>query len=267
MNWAQRPVANAFVTRLRQSPGFSGADLAAISALPVDIRNVDANGTVVPEGSRGDRIHVLLDGWAARFKILENGSRQIPALMLPGDMCDIDALHLDRNDCGTMAVTRCTVAVFGRDQLTALFDKHRGIRDAVYRMMAIDNAIATQWTVCLGRRSARERLAHLLCELHARLDAVGQASDGASGRGFAMPLTQEEIADVLGLTAVHVNRTLQGLRSDGLIQLRDHRLTIPDEAALRRVAGFDGGYLHLPNGPTGSARGARTVMEASRAYA
>ena len=267
MNWAQRPVANSFVTRLRQSQSFGAADLAAIAALPVDIRNVDANGTIVPEGSRGDRIHVLLDGWAARFKILENGSRQIPALMLPGDMCDIDALHLDRNDCGTMAVTRCTVAVFQRDQLTALFDKHRGVRDAVYRMMSIDNAIATQWTVCLGRRSARERLAHLLCELHARLDAVGHASDGASGRGFMMPLTQEEIADVLGLTAVHVNRTLQGLRSDGLIQLRDHRLTIPDEAALRRVAGFDGGYLHLPNGPTGPARNGRMVAEASRAYA
>lgn len=267
MNWAQRPIANAFVTRLRQSPGFGASDLAAISALPVDIRNVDANGTVVPDGSRGDRIHVVLDGWAARFKILENGSRQIPALLLPGDMCDIDALHLERNDCGTMAVMRCTLAVFGRDQLMTLFDKHRGVRDAIYRIMAIDNAIATQWTVCLGRRSARERLAHLLCELHARLDAVGAANDGANGRSFAMPLTQEEIADVLGLTAVHVNRTLQGLRSDGLILLKDHRLTIPDEGALRRVAGFDGGYLHLQGGSASPSRGGRTVMEASRAYA
>ena len=267
MNWAQRPIANAFVTRLRQSPAFGAADLAAIAAMPVDIRTVDANGTVVPEGSRGDRINVVLDGWAARFKILENGSRQIPALMLPGDMCDIDALHLDRNDCGTVAVTRCTLAVFGRDQLLTLFDKHRGLRDAIYRIMATDNAIATQWTVCLGRRSARERLAHLICELHARLDAVGAASDGANARSFAMPLTQEEIADVLGLTAVHVNRTLQGLRSDGLIQLKDHRLTIPDEGALRRVAGFDGGYLHLPNTPAGPARNGRTAMEAGRAYA
>ena len=260
MNWAQRPIADPFLTRLRQSRAFGSADVAALAELPADIRNVEANASIVPDGSRGDRIHVLLDGWAARFKILENGSRQIPALMLPGDMCDIDALHLDRSDFGVMAITRCTVLVFARDALVALFDGHPGLRDSVYRMMAVDNAIATQWTVCLGRRSARERIAHLLCELHARLAAVGDAGSGS----YALPLTQEELADVLGLTAVHVNRTLQALRADGLISLRDHRLAIPDLDALSRAAGFDPAYLHLRDDADGT--GGRVRSPQAPAY-
>lgn len=261
MNWVKRPTADACLAKLRRSPGFAASDEAAIAALPADIRTMDANASVIPEGVRGDRIHVLLDGWAARFRILENGSRQIPALFVPGDACDIDALHLFRNDCGVLAITRCTVAAFGRDALLSLMDAHRGLRDAMYRALAIDNAVATQWTVCLGRRSARERLAHLLSELHARLGAAGAAGDD----GYGLPLTQEELADVLGLTAVHVNRTLQGLRSDGLIHLRDQRLGIPDLAALRRVGGFDPAYLHL--GDAGEApRGASLVREDARAF-
>lgn len=243
MNWLQRPVAAPFIQRLQQAPGFGSADLASLAALNAELRSVEANTIFMPEGPRGGAIHVLLDGWAARFKILENGSRQIPALLLPGDVCDIDALHLDRLDWGTVALTRGTVAAISRDKLTALIDRQGGVRAAIGRMAAVDHAVATQWTVCLGRRSARERLAHLLCELFARLHAVRAAGNS----GFTLPLTQEEIADVLGLTAVHVNRTLQTMRSQGLIQLRDHRLYVPDLDALRRLAGFDGLYLHLPD--------------------
>lgn len=260
MNWAKRPMADAFLAKLRQSPSFAPSDESAIRALPADIRIVDADSSFISEGARGDRIHVVLDGWAARFRILENGSRQIPAVFLPGDICDIDALQLPRNACGVMAITRCTVAAFGREALLSLMDAHRGLRDGVYRAMAVDNAVATQWTVCLGRRSARERLAHLLCELHARL----QSADAATAEGYGLPLTQEELADVLGLTAVHVNRTLQGLRSDGLIHLRDHRLGIPDATALRRVAGFDPTYLHL--GDAAVRRAPSGVREDARAF-
>lgn len=264
MTWTQRPIAASFVEKLRRSPGFGQADLAALASLAADMQTIEPNCAIVSEGSLGDRIHILLDGWAARVKILENGSRQIPSLMLPGDICDIDALQLERNNCGVVAITRCSVAIFSRDAMTALFDAHRGLRNAVYRMMAVDNAIATQWAVCLGRRSARERLAHMLCELHARLEAIGEARGGS----YTLPLTQEELADLLGLTAVHVNRTLQGLRADGVIQLRDHRLTIPDAAELARVAGFDPSYLHLREAKAASAQdgASRVRSPASPAY-
>lgn len=209
----------------------------------MEVRGVEANAAIVPEGPRGANLHVVLDGWAARCKMLENGARQIPALLLPGDICDLDALHLDRLNWATLAVTRCTVAAVPREGLLTLMDRYPGLREGVYRIAAVENALGTEWTVCLGRRSARERLAHLLCELLARLQAVRAAGDS----GFTLPLTQEEIADVLGLTAVHVNRMLQTLRGEGLVQLRGRRLHVPDTEALRRLAGFDGRYLHLPS--------------------
>lgn len=249
MNWLQRPISAPFLRHLHRAKAFGASDLASLQELGAEVRTIEANTNFLPEGPRRGAVHVLLDGWAARFKILENGSRQIPALRLPGDICDIEALYLDQMDCGTTSLTRCAVAAVARDGLAALINRRAGVRAAIGRMAAVENAIATQWTVCLGRRSARERLAHLLCELMARLQAVRAA--GASG--FTLPLTQEEIADVLGLTAVHVNRTLQNLRSDGLIRLKDHRLQVPDLGALHRLAGYDGRYLHLPGeeGPGG----------------
>lgn len=244
-------MATAFLARLRRSPDLGAADLAALSGAPAEIRTVEAHATIFAEGDRGDRVHVVLEGWAARVKILENGSRQIPALFLPGDVCNFDALHLGRSDCGAVALTRVTSLAFARDPFRTLLDRHRGLRDAFARMLATELAAVTQWAVCLGRRSARERMAHLLCELLTRMDAAG----AARANGCAMPLTQEEMADVLGLTAVHVNRTLQALRADGLITLRDQRLTVEDKAALARAAGFDAGYLHLGDGPETRAAG------------
>ncbi len=281
MIWSQRPMAAPFFTRLRRSVVVSGGDLAALSALAVEIRTFDPHATLVPEGRSGDCIHVVLDGWAACVKILENGSRQMPAIFVPGDVCDIGGLFLGHSACSAVALTRCTVALVPREPLIALFDRHRGLRDAFGRIMATQLSTATQWAVCLGRRSARERMAHLLCELFVRLDAVGVAAGAggpdfaAGGPGFAasgtwcdFPLTQEEMADVLALTAVHVNRTLQALRHDGLIQLRDQRLTIKDWAALKRAGGFDPAYLHLDDAvpapgilrdvPTGAQSGAQS---------
>lgn len=242
MNWSQRPMAAPFFSRLRRSSQIAAADVAALSALPAEIRVFEAHATIVPEGRRNDHVHVMLDGWASRTKILENGSRQMPALFVAGDVCDLDGLLFVRSDCTTMALTRCTVALLPRDILLTLLDRHRGLRHALGSMLATELSTSTQWTVCLGRRSARERLGHLLCELSVRLHSVGLGN----GLGVCtLPLTQEEIADVLGLTAVHVNRTLQGLRSDGLIQLREQRLLINDWAALRRECGFDAAYLHV----------------------
>lgn len=231
--------------RLGRSHGVCEGELASLRMAASEIRTFGADQTISAEGIRSERIHAVIDGWAARVKILENGSRQIPMLMLPGDICDLAGLHLDRLDFGTVAITRCIVMTFERERLRAAIDRGGKLRDAFARMMAVENARAMQWTVCLGRRTARERFAHLICELSARLNAVG----AAQGDSFAFPLTQEELADVLGLTAVHVNRTLQSLRSEGLIQWGEQRLTIANRAALARLGAFDGECLHLPPEP------------------
>lgn len=241
LSWAQRPAFAPLLVRLRQSPELGTADLTALAAIAVEVRLIEANTIFITGGRRGDHVHVMLDGWAARFKILENGSRHMPALLLPGDGCDWEQLHLEHVECSVLALNRCMVATLSRAALLGALDAHRGLRRAVGRMAAVEHAIATQWMVCLGRGSARERLAHLLCELLARLQAVGAGGPDVC----TCPLTQEQIADVLGLTSVHVNRTLQGLRHEGLITLRDQRLTAPDLRALRRAGGFDGRYLHL----------------------
>ena len=241
MIWSQRPMASAFLARLRRSPELGAADLSALTQTDAEIRTFNPHSTIVAESARGDCVHVLLEGWAARTKMLGNGSRQIPALFVAGDICDLSALHLERGDNMAIALTRVTMLLLPREALHLLIDRHRGLRAAIYRALATELSIATQWTVCLGRRSARERLAHLLCELYVRLEAVG----AASALPCTLPLTQEELADVLGLTAVHVNRTLQALRSDQLIQLREQRLVITDWVALKRTAGFDPVYLHL----------------------
>lgn len=259
VNWAQRPFATPFLTRLLQAPGVGVGDLAGLAATSVEIRIFAAGATIVAEGDRIDSIHVLFDGWAGRTTILQDGSRHMPALFVAGDACDLGGLYFAQADCMVTALTRCTVAMFDRDALNALLDRHRGARDAIHRMMAVESAIAMRWSVGLGRRSARERMAHLLCELFARLNAVGAAQPGAC----ALPLTQEELSDVLGLTAVHVNRTLQFLRGDGLIQLKDQRLTILDWPRLKRIGGFDAAYLHLadPRRTRGHAPPAASGME------
>ena len=133
------------------------------------------------------------------------------------------------------------MAVFGHDQLMALFDIQRGVRDAIYRMMAIENSIATQWTVCLGRRSARERLAHLLCEFSVRFKKSTLGDEMA----YELPMTQEQLGDALGLTPVHVNRVLKSLETDGLIVRKKRKVSVTDWPRLRDAAEFNERYLHL----------------------
>ena len=205
-----------------------------------DVRRLDPSHTVVREGERADSLHLLLDGWACRYKLTKDGARQIPALLTPGDFCDLDALLFDRLDYGVTSLTPCTVAVLPRDEARRISAQHPGIAAAMWWLMAVENSILSEWTLCLGRRSALQHLAHLLCELLVRLAAAGRVEDNS----YLLPLTQEQLADVLGLTAVHVNRTLQTLRNDGLISLEQGRLTILDWPAIKTLSDFRSGYLH-----------------------
>lgn len=228
-------------SRLWRSRQLGPADRDALADTVEGIRRVDAGFDFVHQDAPADRLHVVLDGWAARSKLTEDGQRYLPSVMVPGDLCDLDALLFDRLDYAVTALTKCTVAVLPRERLLALIASRPGIAAAFAWLGLAENAVLTEWSMSVGRRSAHERMAHLLCELMVRMTAAGRAE----GHSFDLPLTQNHLADALGLTAVHVNRTLQALRASGLITVKDRRARIHDWPALSRMGGFRPDYLHL----------------------
>lgn len=216
-------------------------ELGALARLYGDKRRIRAKAELVAQGGYPRRLHVLLDGWACRYRLLADGRRQITHLLVPGDICDIDALHLRTSDFAVVTLTPCDIVTVDGASLRDLARRHPRIGDALGWLGAVENAMLAERNTSLGRRSARERLAHLLCELLVRLTVTGRAKS----KEYALPLTQEEIADMLGLTSVHVNRVLQGLRSEEMIEQSNRHLVISDWDALRQEASFRPDYLHL----------------------
>jgi CRP-like cAMP-binding protein len=206
-----------------------------------NIRTAQARRDILREGEHPAVIKVILDGWAIRHKMLPDGRRQIISFMLPGDMIAADSTLLAAMDHSIGAATPLTYAHVPHEDLTALSKRSHAIARALRIDGLVTAAIQREWTVNLGQRTARERLAHMMCEIFVRLDAVGLAE----GTRCEMPLTQCDLGEASGMTSVHVNRTLQELRRDGLIVLNHRILTIPDFAALADVAMFMRGYLHL----------------------
>lgn len=231
----------AIIAKLETVADLQSSDIAALIAACQDVRTVPAKRDVVSEGERPEEVHVILEGWAARYKTLEDGSRQIVAFLLPGDFCDLHVAVLGKMDHGIVAVTRCRVGYIRSSDIDALTAHHNGLTKALWWTTLVDEGILREWILNVGRRDAFARIAHLLCELHARMQMVGLVHEDR----LALPLTQEQLADATGLTSVHVNRTLQRLRNDGLIEMGSGSLLIPDVRELREVAGFTGNYLHI----------------------
>lgn len=172
--------------------------------------------------------------------MLPEGTRQITGFLLPGDVCDMGGAVLRRMDHSVMALTPVTVTSIKRAKLVNATLERPSLAQAFWWASLADEAVLRAWIVNLGRRNAYSRLAHQMCELHARMKRVGLVADG----DFTLPLTQTELADALGLTPVHINRMLKRLRSEGLIRLHNHMFTILDAERLGAAAGFDPGYLH-----------------------
>jgi CRP-like cAMP-binding protein len=207
----------------------------------MDARELKAHQDLVRMGEPPRFVHVLLDGWAFRYVDIEDGRRQILGIVLPGDVCDLSSFILKRLD---HSIAACTAARFARipadiflQNLAASPNLDRAFRWAAL----VEEAMARAWISNVGQRSAIERLAHLFVELFLRLDAIGLVK----GQSCEFPLTQEQLAEAVGMTNVHVNRSLMELRAAGLIVLNSRTLTIPDLAALRSAALFDDIYLHL----------------------
>lgn len=230
----------SLIARLESVANLRDEDKASLAALCRDVRPVSAKKNIISEGERPEYIHLVVDGWAGRYKVLDNGARQIVALLIPGDFCDLHTTILGQMDHGIVAITPCQVAYIPPAQLDELTSNHNGLTKALWWSTLVDEAVLRSWVVNAGRRDAYQRIAHLMCELNVRMKMIGLAT----ADHFDLPLTQDELADATALTPVHVNRTLQRLRNEGLIALRGGQLTILDVGALQRAAGFDPSYLH-----------------------
>jgi CRP-like cAMP-binding protein len=213
----------------------------AVLNLPMKVKVFDADVDIVRDGDRPSDCALVLSGFVCRYKILPDGKRQILGLYIPGDMPDLQSFPLQVPDYGVGTLVRSNVGLIPHECLQDMLRNYPNLTRTFWRETLIDAAIAREWMIGLGRRSAYQRTAHLLCELHLRMMVVGLAK----GDGYDLPLTQNELGDTLGLSTVHVNRVLQDLRREGLITLRGSALRIPDTRALQAAGEFDPAYLHL----------------------
>lgn len=229
------------IAKLATRSALDSEDRAAIEALPVYVRDVRASSYLIEEGQQATRCVFLNEGFVYRQKLTTHGARQIVSVQIPGDFVDLQNLFLKRSDHSIQALTGGTIAEIPVDAMRALALGRPGVGRAMWIDALVDASLAREWVLNVGRRDARGRVAHLICEFSVRLQAAGIAE----GVNYALPMTQEQIGDATGLTAVHVNRTLRTLTEGGMIGRNGQQITIRDEKALRTLAGFSAGYLHL----------------------
>jgi CRP-like cAMP-binding protein len=227
--------------KLRSISPLSEEETHALQAVTFTIKSVASDHVIVREGERPRESCLVVEGFVCRYKFTEEGKRQIFSFHTPGDIPDLQSLHLKVMDHSMMTMTPCKLAFISHDNLTQVFRRYPRIGDVMWRDTLIDAAIFREWMVGIGRRSAYTRIAHVLCEVYVRLRAVGLAN----GYECDLPITQAELGDALGLSTVHVNRSLQELRGDSLVELHKGSLTVLDWDGLQKAGEFDPMYLHL----------------------
>lgn len=235
----------AHLKKLRARDSISAEEEQAVRGLIANVIETLPDKTLVRHGEELNQSLMLLSGWLARAKDLPSGQRQIAELHVAGDFADLHGFSLKYLDHDVISITRCRIALVPHERLKEMTERFPHLTRVYWAMTNIDAAIQREWTLSLGRRSAIARMAHLLCELHVRLGLVGLTE----GNSFEFPLTQVEFGECLGLTSVHVNRTLQELRRRALIELQSRRVTIFDLEALKGLAEFDDAYLYLERRP------------------
>lgn len=221
-------------------------DNRALEALARNAKFVRADTILVEEGSTVDYAWMFEAGLGFRYKMLPGGHRQILGYVVPGHLCDLGFLTVGRTDYSIALLTESRIAAVPLGRLRGTIAAFPKIGQALALAHHMDQMIAREWLLNIGQRKAHQRLAHFLCEMAARLAPLGAAKADGS---IEFPISQPLLADTLGLTPVHVNRTLQRLRHDGLIELSHRRLRILDRQRLIAIANFEGHYLVLPGRP------------------
>lgn len=231
--------------KLRLRDDLSAEEEAALATLPAASKRIAKRSTVVRRGEVIRESTLLLDGLVCRYKDLRNGGRQISGIHLAGDFVDLHSFTLKRLDHSILALTECRIAPVPHVRLKTITERYPHLARVLWFSTNLDAAIHREWMLSLGRRTALSRVAHFFCEMYVRFETVGMAQPD----GFALDLTQTDVAECMGLTPVHVNRTLRTLREQGLADFRNGRVTIGDLAALKRTAEFDDTYLYLEKVP------------------
>ena len=233
------------VAKLRARDQLREEEIAALAAAMSDRQGFGPRQVVIAPGTELTRSTLILSGFAIRYKDLPDGRRQISEFHMPGDFVDLHGFLLKKLEHGVMTLGDCELAFFPHERLREISERHPHLTRLLWLSTLIDASIHGEWLLSVGRRSALERIAHLLCEVEARLAVIG----ALAGDSFDLPLTQIDLADMIGLTAVHVNRTLRQLRERGIAELRRGRVTILDRARLQAEAGFDPTYLMIEQRP------------------
>ncbi|HYD37564.1 MAG TPA: Crp/Fnr family transcriptional regulator [Allosphingosinicella sp.] len=235
----------ALLRKLRVRDIVPSEEEEVIRASVAEIREHPAGRTIIRSGTTLSASTLLVEGIVCRYKDLADGQRQIMELHVAGDFVDLHGFLLKRLDHNIGAMTPIRIALVPHDALRGITETHPHLGRMLWFSTLLDAAIHREKILSIGRRSAVARIAHILCELLIRLRLVGLADE----TGYALPLTQADLADVTGLTSVHVNRMLKKLRDDKLLTFRGGRVTIGDWDALQRLAEFDPTYLHLERRP------------------
>lgn len=229
------------IAKLERQGSLLAEERIALEEMPCRLKEFGRHETIVAAGASPEESLILLTGMAFRVKFLSEGGRQIVALHVPGDFMDLHSFVLHPLDHGVVTASAAMVALVPHEKIRMILENHPRLTRRLMWDMALDAAIAREWMTLMGKGSAYRQLAHLFCEIQLRM----QQARLAHKDGFDFPLSQGDLADVCGLSAVHVNRSLQALRADGLILLRQGWLAIPDLPRLVAAAGFDPAYLHL----------------------
>jgi CRP-like cAMP-binding protein len=232
------------IRRLERRVRLGDADRQALETLPHTIRTYPAGAHFVRDGDRLDYCSLLLSGFVCRYKITGDGARQILSFHMAGEFVDLQNCLLGVVDHSVQALTEAEAAIVPRLVLRELALSRPAIGEALWIDTLIDAAIFREWVVNVGRRDSRARVAHLLCELSLRMQTAGLAS----GHRYQLPMTQEQLADAVGLTAVHVNRVLRQLAEEKLISRDRRTIVIEDWRRMREAGDFNDRYLHDDNG-------------------
>ena len=232
---------NVLTRRLRHSGFLSVEDARRLAEISDADQEVPAGSAVISEGANPRRVHLVKEGLACRYRILPDGRRSIMALLLPGDLCDMQVATLTHMDhsIGTLMPSR--IAAIPGEVIDGLLANHPNSARALWWATLVDEAVLREWLVNLGQRRADRRMGHLCCEISLRMKLVGLAP------GLLPRLTQEQMADALGITSVHVQRVQRTLLTRGYISIEDRRIRIERFAELAEFSDFDPGYLHLSN--------------------
>ena len=234
-----RPNVQPYLNRLTSRSVLTEEEQQAILNLPGHAEQVQPNRDFVPLGDIADHVSLIVAGIVGRFDQSSDGARQITAMHIPGDVCNLHSVVQPQATSALQALSVATILRIPHVAIRAVAAHYPALAEALWRDCTVDAAILAEWVVNVGRRDAKTRVAHLLCEMATRLDA----GEGANDFVFDFPVTQTQLAEATALTAVHVNRTLQSLRADGLVEWHQRIIRVPQWDLLVERAEFDDAYL------------------------